>query len=214
MATRITTAARPVRRASVSLLLYVGLAASVPAWSVPSRLSAQASGQPSETDPGPVSACAGPESHAFDFWPGVWEMESRRLTRDGEWRETRLTWRAETILGGCAFIDFTEGASGGVPMRGMGSRFWDPRAEEWVVTWLSTETPGQLGIWRGTFDENGRGEFIQETETPNGTVLSRISWYDLRDDSGEWDHAISRDGGETWQKTWIMRMRKVSDEPR
>jgi hypothetical protein len=124
--------------------------------------------------------------------------------------ETRQTWRAEEVLGGCAFVDYVEGDFGAGPMKGMGSRFWDPATDEWVITWLSTAAPGQMGTWRGTFDGSGRGEFLQEAETPDGTVLSRISWYDLGKDSAGWDHAVSVDGGETWRTTWEMRFRRVS----
>lgn len=214
MAICTASAVRRVRASSARVLLSSAVAASALAVSVPARLSAQTTAQPSELRATEVDACAGPASHAFDFWPGVWEIESRRLTPEGRWLETRQTWRAETVLGGCAFVDLTDGDSAGEPMKGMGTRFWDPEREEWVITWLSTEAPGELGIWRGTFDDSGRGEFFQTYETPNGTVISRISWYDIRRDSLDWDHAISRDGGETWQQTWIMRLRKVSDESR
>ena len=154
------------------------------------------------------SACVNEESHRFDFWEGTWEAESRRLARGGEWRETRNEWRAEAVLGGCAFVDYTDGDFGGGPMRGMGTRYYDPQADLWHITWMSTAQPGVMETWEGGFDESGRGEFFLELETPNGPLLSRISWWDIREDSVEWEHAISRDGGESWQPTWRMTLRR------
>lgn len=127
---------------------------------------------------------------------------------DGTWVETEATWRAEEILGGCAFIDFARGDFGRGSMRGMGSRYYEPESDTWYITWLSTRSPGRLQIWEGGFDDDGTATFLQEVSTPQGPLLSRIRWWDLSDDYAEWEHAISRDGGETWQTTWRMTFRR------
>lgn len=209
----VSTAPRSRRRCARAPIA-VGLAFAALVAGPPSALATQAPSGPAASDTTDVDACTGPASHEFDFWPGVWEIDSRRLASDGQWVETRQMVRVETLLGGCAFIDYFEGAPSGEPMKGMGTRFWDPQEAEWVLTWMSTEDPGRLELWRGTFGENGRGEFLQTVETEDGTILSRISWYNIRGDSADWDHAISRDGGETWQRTWIMKLRKIADEAR
>ncbi|MFW6079139.1 MAG: hypothetical protein ACODAE_05925 [Gemmatimonadota bacterium] len=217
MTIRLASTARSVCRAPTGVARRVGLIAAVLALYAPVPLIGQATGASpvggADEFEG-VDLCAGPESHAFDFWPGEWEVESRRLASGGAWHESRLTVRVETVLGGCAFVDYIDGAPSGEPIRGMGSRFWDSEAEEWVVTWLSTESAGRLEVWRGTFDADGRGEFLQEVETAEGTLLSRLSWWDIEDDRAEWAHAISSDGGESWENTWTMRLRKVSEEER
>lgn len=177
---------------------------------VPQPLASQENAQPPA---GEATACAGPESHRFDFWAGIWSVESRMRNADGDWVETEATWRAEEILGGCAFIDFARGDFGGGPMRGMGSRYYEPRSGTWYITWLSTRAPGRLQVWEGGFEDDGTASFLREISTPEGTVLSRIRWWDLRDDFAEWEHAVSRDGGETWQPTWRMTFRR-DDYPR
>lgn len=160
----------------------------------------------------PPTTCGGPESHRFDFWPGEWVVKSKVQKPEGDWAVTEGTWRAEEILGGCAFIDFVEGDFGNGPMKGMGSRYFEPSSGKWFITWLSTSAPGQLGIWEGEFQDEGSASFLREVTTPRGTVLSRIRWWDVRQDHAEWEHAVSRDGGHTWQPTWRMTFRRaVSD---
>lgn len=160
----------------------------------PQPLTSQEDTPPPEDGP---TACAGPESHRFDFCAGTWSVESRMRGPDGAWVETEGTWRAEEILGGCAFIDFARGDFGRGPMRGMGSRYYQPESDTWYITWLSTRSPGRLQIWEGGFDDDGTATFLQEVSTPQGALLSRIRWWDLSDDFAEWEHAVSRDGGET-----------------
>jgi len=162
--------------------------------------------------PGPT-ACVGSEAHRFDFWPGTWDVESRRRDASGTWHETRNRWHAETVLGGCAFVDYTDGDFGTGRFRGMGTRYYDPDADRWFITWLSTENPGSLGRWEGGFDADGAGEFFQEVTTNDGVLISRIRWWDIRAESVEWEHAISRDEGATWVSTWRMTLRRTDIGP-
>lgn len=158
--------------------------------------------------PGP-SACVNEQAHAFDFWAGTWDVESRRRDASGAWHETRNDWRAEEILGGCAFVDYTDGDFGTGHFRGMGTRYYDPGADRWYITWMSTEQPGAFETWEGGFEEGGTAQFLAEIETPRGTLLSRIRWWDIQEDSAEWEHAISRDDGESWTPTWRMTLTRA-----
>jgi len=108
------------------------------------------------------------------------------------------------VVGGCVFIDFADGKFNGQGRtRGMGTRYCDPATDEWVITWISTDAPGQWGEWRGSFDEDGVGDFLQESQTPNGTLHSRIRWTDLTDTSAHWEYAVSQDG-QNWTTAWKM----------
>jgi hypothetical protein len=157
---------------------------------------------------GKLPACDTPQGGAFDFWPGFWRVESRQKESNGDWVETEGIWRAEPMLEGCGFLDYTTGDYGSGAMTGVGSRFYDPDRDVWTITWVSTEAPGRLGIWTGSFDEQGTGEFLRENETPGGPVVSRIRWYDVTPTSADWDYSVSRDGGETWTVLWEMNLTK------
>jgi pimeloyl-ACP methyl ester carboxylesterase len=126
--------------------------------------------------------------------------------------ETEGIWRAEAIVGGCGFLDFTVGDYGDGMMSGMGSRLYDPETDRWAVTWTSTQNPGKTGIWEGRFGDDGMGEFFRETETPNGTVHSRLRWMNIEGDSADWDYSISPDGVE-WTILWEMTLRRLGRKP-
>ena len=154
------------------------------------------------------AGCDSPQAHQFDFWAGNWNVESRTLQQDGTWLETDQEWNAEEVVGGCLFIDFADGDFSGHRMRGMGTRFYVPSDNQWVITWTSTDNPGGWGEWRGNFDADGNADFFQETETPNGVVTSRIRWEDITDNSAHWEYGVSRDGGQTWTTFWTMEFSK------
>lgn len=189
-----TNTVRAATRATLALALVVALGAAAPV----------------DPDAGP---CDTPQGHRFDFWPGWWHVDSELRMPDGSWSATRNVWFARAELDGCAFLDFADGDFGGGRMAGIGSRYYDPDSDRWSITWLSTDSPGRLGVWTGRFDD-GRGDFLRTVETPGGTVTSRISWFDLREDSVGWEFAISRDAGENWQPLWRMTFRRCAGAPR
>lgn len=155
-----------------------------------------------------ADACDTPHGKRFDFWPGEWRVESRQRPPGGEWHETEGVWRAEAMVGGCGYLDFTVGDYGNGMMSGMGSRLYDPETDRWTITWTSTLAPGKTGIWEGGFAEDGTGEFFRETDTPDGTIHSRLRWMNIQEDSAEWDYSISRDGTE-WTILWEMELRRL-----
>lgn len=172
-----------------------------------SRLASEA------TDDVGSDACDTPQGNRFDFWPGEWRVESRQRPPDGDWHETEGVWHAEEMLGGCGYLDFTVGDYGDGMMSGMGSRLYDPETDRWTITWTSTLAPGKTGIWEGRFAEDGTGEFFRQTETPEGTVHSRLRWMNIQTDSADWDYSISRDGVE-WAILWEMMLRRLASPPR
>lgn len=169
----------------------------IASWTLPVPLSAQGPMAAAEAhDP----ACDAEPFHAFDFWPGTWAVESRFLLPDGSWRETTQSWVAEKRAGGCVLVDYASGAFGPRPMSGMGTRYYDPTAEHWVITWLSTDAPGRVGRWTGTLTD-GAGDFLSDGDGP---LRTRIRWFDVGDDAAGWDYAVSNDGGENWTTQWTM----------
>lgn len=160
---------------------------------------------------GTLPGCATEQGRAFDFWAGVWRVESRSRSPNGEWRPSQGIWKAERMLGGCGFLDYTVGDYGQGPVRGVGSRFYDPEEDEWTLTWISTLNPGSLGTWSGRF-RDGAGEFFNETDTRNGPQVSRIRWFNIERDAADWDYAVSRDGRE-WRVMWEMKFRRIGHRP-
>lgn len=158
---------------------------------------------PATVDVG-ADRCDTEQGRKFDFWPGEWRVESRRLTPGGEWHDARAVWTAEAVLAGCGFLDHTTADFGTGPVSGIGSRFYDPTTDQWTITWSSTDALGQVGVWKGRFDGEGTGDFYRTVETPDGMIRSRIRWTNIRNGYADWSYAVSRDGGETWATAWEM----------
>jgi len=154
-------------------------------------------------------ACAGEAARQFDFWPGEWRVESRYRTGPDQWLQTEGRWLAEQVVGGCVIIDFADGAFSGTPMEGMGTRYWDPRAQLWVITWISTAHPGKWQEWRGRFVD-GVGNFYSASTDEVGEVYSRLQWSDIMGDSAAWNFAVTRDGGTTWETHWLMEFERTA----
>lgn len=164
---------------------------------------------PRAVDAESADRCDTPQGRRFDFWPGEWRVESRLRVGAGEWHQTQAVWRAEEVIGGCGFLDYTTGDYGRGPMSGVGSRFYNPETDRWIVTWVSTENPGSMGVWEGRFEEDGTGDFFRETQTAEGVVHSRIRWTNVREGRADWSYAVSSDGGDTWTTMWEMQFRAL-----
>ena len=154
-------------------------------------------------------ACDTPEGRRFDFWPGEWRVSSRLRGPDGDWWETEGVWRAVRVLDGCGYLDSTTGDYGPAMMSGVGSRFYDPEADEWTVTWTSTQNPGEIGVWRGLFGTDGVGEFYRDLEGP-GPVRSRIRWTNVGGDTADWDFSVLGAEGEEWRVLWEMSFSRLA----
>lgn len=154
-------------------------------------------------------ACDTPQGHRFDFWAGEWRVESYLMAGDSAWKQTEGVWRADRRLDGCGFLDYTSGDFGDGSLAGVGSRFYDPATDQWIVTWVDTQNPGKMGTWTGRFGSDGSGVFLRSTETPKGVARSRIRWKNVKEDSADWDYSVSRGGEDAWRVVWRMRFTRV-----
>ncbi len=60
---------------------------------------------------------------------------------------------------------------------------------------------------------DGRGQFVRETEAPDGKRLDRITFQNVTESSVDWELAVSADGGSSWQPVWRMRMERRTEVP-
>lgn len=193
-----------MRRLAVALGALVPLLAAVPA---------NAQGEP----PGPELLCPESEARAFDFWIGSWDVLNRNRPPDGvEFQETgRATNRVYPVVGGCGIVEHWRGHAISRFIVGFSVRAWDPAAGEWllVLLWPTTGSPS-FGELRGGF-RHGRGQFSFRRETAEGdTAIQRFTFSDIARDAFRWENATSRDGGRSWEGSWIMeftRRDRVSD---
>lgn len=151
--------------------------------------------------------CPEPEARAFDFWIGSWDVLNRNRAPDGaRFYETgRATDRVYPVVGGCGIVEHWRGHAISRFIVGFSVRAWDRQAGEWllVLLWPTTGIPS-FGELRGGF-RHGRGDFSFRRETADGdTAFHRFTFSDIGVDAFRWENATSRDGGRSWEGSWIM----------
>lgn len=137
----------------------------------------------------------------FNFLAGSWRIH-HRMRKRGAWDEFSGEATCWTILGGMGSIEELR-----IPARdfsGLGLRLLDIERRVWNDFWVNAKsgvltTPGTPGGFR-----NGVGTFVSE-ETEGGKLIkSRGVWDQITRTSHRWRQGTSRDGGKTWEDSWIM----------
>lgn len=148
----------------------------------------------------------------FDFLEGEWTIRNERLTArlagSTDWEFFDATSRVEKVMRS------PDGVFGGnldqmfVPalgFTGMTLRLYDPAAGLWSIYWSDTKSHRLFPPTVGRFVD-GRGEFFGDDVEGGHPVRVRFMWT-----AGErpvWEQAFSTDGGETWEKNWVMRFER------
>jgi hypothetical protein len=137
----------------------------------------------------------------FDFLTGEWRIHNRSIV-DGKWLEYPGEATVHAILGGIGSVEELR-----IPARnfsGMGLRLLDVENRVWADHWVNARsgvvtTPGQLGSF-----ENGAGIFVSDDRVDGAPVKYAGVWDNITPRSCRWRQAASRDGGLTWDQSWIM----------
>jgi hypothetical protein len=151
----------------------------------------------------------------FDFWPGRWHVDNRRLRErlvaSDEWDEFESTVVARPILGGLGNEDeFRTDFGGGFV--GMSFRFFDQHTRLWWIYWADSRRAGVLDPpVAGSFDGN-RGVFEGEHTFARRPIVVRYVWSEVDTDTPRWEQAFSDDGGETWETNWVMDFTRIGDD--
>ena len=129
--------------------------------------------------------CGNPESRAFDFWIGEWEVYN------GD--QLAGTNSVRLILDGCALQEHWAGAKGG---KGTSLNYFDPGTRLWHQYWIY-DNGTHLDLSGGYAD--GKMVLEGETKGPEGKAGSdRINWYDNPDGTVRQHWERSTDGGKSW----------------
>lgn len=139
----------------------------------------------------------------FDFFHGHWRVLNRKIAdipgRGTEWVEFEAETEARPALGGGANIELLRAAD----WEGMTLRQYDPADDVWRIWWASSRAPGKLDPpLEGRFTD-GHGVFLGDDVVGGHAVKVRFDW--TAGDEPVWEQQFSYDGGETWEKNWVMR---------
>jgi len=156
--------------------------------------------------------------HDFDFVPGVWLMQHRKLVNVldptcDEWVEFESVSTGDVRLYGLGNTDrmlVPAMPPHGEPYEGMTLRLFDPDERVWRIWWTSSRYPGRLDPPVVGRSENGVGLFYADDEIDGTKIKVRFTWSDTTTDCPKWNQAFSFDGGETWKPNWYNSFTRLS----
>ena len=161
--------------------------------------------------PGPRAAPPGESEmrdgqHDFDFSIGTWKTHITRLQKplsgSTTWLKMEGTKTERRIWNGRAHLEEIEADGPMGHMEALTLFLYNPKAHQWSQTFASSRD-GTLGTpLIGTFN-NGRGVFIGQDTFNDRTILVRVIWSDITQDSHKFEQAFSDDGGRTWESNFI-----------
>ncbi|MBP7913707.1 MAG: hypothetical protein KAZ63_00050 [Vitreoscilla sp.] len=155
---------------------------------------------------GNASAAASPPKPTgqpgdFAFLTGEWRIKNRQF-KNGAWEAFDGEATVYGILAGVGSVEELR-----IPSRnfsGMGLRLLDVERKLWADHWVNAKS-GVLTpppSWGSFVDGVGIWDADdQEGDTP---VIYRGVWDQITASSCRWYQASSRDGGASWQESWVM----------
>jgi hypothetical protein len=151
------------------------------------------------------------DAHDFDYLPGAWTTQQRRLkARDvgsSEWIEPPANRHcAVSYLDGRAIVEESR-----FPDQGPAGLFlyaFDLQRRQWSIYWVNGKTgqmdPPLLGGFAG-----GRGEFYSEDVDNGRPIKVRVTWTVAADrNHARWEQAFSYDN-HTWETNWISEFTRA-----
>ncbi len=151
--------------------------------------------------PQPQTPAAGTPQD-FDFLAGEWRIANRRRLPSGVWDEFPGEATVTRWLDGAVSLEELR-----IPARdfaGMGLRIFDPAERVWRDLWMNAKQgvvqgPGVPGRF-----QDGVGLFESEEQDQGQKVGVRGIWDRIGPHSCRWRQSLSRDGGRSWDDSWVM----------
>ena len=147
-----------------------------------------------------LQPCETPEARQFDFWLGEWDLT---WGEDGQGRNTVTSRYA-----GCMIEENFDGAPS-MDFKGMSVSTYNARLKVWQQTWVDNQG-GYIHL-TGEY-RNGKMVLINRPLDSDGSVLFRMSFYNIKPDSLDWDWERSGDGGQTWELRWRIHYQRAGSQ--
>ena len=140
--------------------------------------------------------CSAPEFSQFDFWVGQWDLT---------WSDTAHGTNTITKdYDGCVIREDFDSAPSGL-FKGMSVSTFNKNLGLWQQTWVDNQ--GAYLDFKGGWEEDKMvlsRSFIKKDST---TVYQRMVWYNITDDSFDWNWQGSKDG-ENWNTLWHIEYKR------
>ena len=141
-----------------------------------------------------------PESRAFDFWVGDWDVHDN-LHGNGLAGHSHV----ERIVGDCVIFENWTGMGGG---SGKSFNSYNLETGAWQQNWM--DETGDVSNFEGGHVENGTLSFVAHNVDAAGhKFLSRLTFFDLGPDQVRQFGEQSNDDGTTWAVRYDFDYRRV-----
>jgi hypothetical protein len=139
--------------------------------------------------------CSSPKASEFDFWVGDWELT---------WGDTlHGKNRIEKMFGNCTIHENFEDPKTG--FLGQSWSVYNSNYNQWQQTWVDNN--GGYIVLTGGMAGDTMVLITAERTVPERISLTRkmqnrMLYYNIKNDSFDWDWQVSTDGGITWKSNW------------
>ena len=147
----------------------------------------------------PEPPCSSPEASQFDFWIGTWDLT---------WNDTSHATNVITRdLDGCviheSFADSTN------KFYGQSHSVYNSSSGMWQQTWVDNQ--GSYMDFEGSLEDD-KMTLSRSFVGPKGkTVMQRMVFYNIEENSLDWSWESSLDEGTTWKQNWLIHYKKASE---
>ncbi|NGP77035.1 DUF1579 family protein [Balneolaceae bacterium YR4-1] len=145
-----------------------------------------------------------PEQY-FDFWVGEWELS----WTDKQGNQGKGINVIEKILDGEVIQEHFESTGGSQKgYKGTSISVYNPQRESWHQAWADNQG-GYIDLL-GSVDGNKRIFQTGPRPGPQGnTIISRMVFYDITENTFTWDWESSTNEGDTWMLNWRIEYKRV-----
>jgi hypothetical protein len=150
--------------------------------------------------------------HDFDFNLGSWKTHISRLQKPLTGSTTWVEYDGISVVqeiwhGRANLFELTADGPAG-HLEGVGLRLYNPQSHQWSLNWANGSS-GILGVPTIGKFKSARGLFIDQESFDDKVILVRNSFLDITPDSARFEQTFSDDGGETWEKNWVMTFTRL-----
>ena len=140
---------------------------------------------------------APPQMKEISFLVGFWDVAMQvKMAPEAPWMETKAVSTCSLVLDGCAMQSTFEGDMAGMPMKGIMFTCFNRTTGKWQASWIDN-FGAAISLYEGEL-KDGKLIFAGEDKMPQGTMLTRITQFNMTNTKFDWLMENSMDGGKTW----------------
>jgi hypothetical protein len=147
------------------------------------------------------SKCGCDDCHQLDFWIGEWKVQWDNP--DGTSSEGTNT--INLILNGCVIQENFDG-NPGVDFKGKSFSVYNHTKKIWQQTWVDTE--GNYMVFTGS-KEDEKMTLSRKIMYEGNEITQRMVFYNIKEDSFDWNWEASKDNGKTWKLNWKLKYTRI-----